>query len=74
MTHQLDLRLNQHSEGKVFSTKNMLPLHIVHVELCGSRLEARRLEKFFKSGYGREIIKEILEEHADVVEWQTRKV
>ena len=41
------------------------PLKLVHVELCETRLIARKLEKYFKSGFGREIITQI---DAEVVE------
>ena len=58
----MERRLNQHFLGQSPSTKNKLPLRLIHVELCINRKEARILEKFFKSGYGREIIKELAEE------------
>jgi len=38
----------------------MLPLDLIHVEICNTRSEARKLELFFKSGYGREVIEEII--------------
>lgn len=60
-TDNFDRRLKQHELGKVEFTKNKLPLRIVHVEICKTRKEARKLEKYFKSGYGREVIKEIAE-------------
>ena len=60
-TGALDKRLKEHLNGKVGSTKNKLPFKLIHVELSNTRTEARGLEKFFKSGYGREIIKEIAE-------------
>ena len=59
LTDNIDRRLNQHFSGKVFSTKRKLPLRLVHVEICKTRVEARKLELFFKSGFGREIIEEI---------------
>ncbi len=31
------------------------------VEICKNRTDARELEKYFKSGYGREILKEIID-------------
>lgn len=65
LTDNFDRRLKQHETDKSPSTKNKLPLKIVHVELCNNRDEARALEKFFKSGFGREIIHEL----AGVVEW-----
>ena len=59
LTNDLDRRLNQHFNGKGETTKHNLPLKVVHVEICETRQQARELEKFFKSGYGREVIKEI---------------
>jgi putative endonuclease len=61
LTNNLEKRLMQHFSGQVLSTKNILPLVLIHIELCNSRKEAREMEKFFKSGYGREVIKEITE-------------
>lgn len=59
LTDNIERRYKQHIEGKVNSTKRQLPLILIHVEICSNRQEARMLEKYFKSGYGREIIKEI---------------
>jgi putative endonuclease len=59
-TRAIDERLKQHESGKVESTRNYLPCKLVHVEICDNRLEARKLEKYFKSGFGREIIKEFV--------------
>lgn len=69
LTDNLERRLNEHFNSKSFSTKSELPLELIHVELCETRQQARELEKFFKSGYGREVIKEIAIERADVVKW-----
>ena len=63
LTGNIDERLSKHFNGKVESTKNRLPMKLIHVEICINRIEARKMEKFFKSGYGREIIKEIGEEN-----------
>lgn len=59
LTKAIDKRLNEHAKGKVHTTKRLRPLRLMHVEICEDRLKARTLEKYFKSGYGREIIKEI---------------
>ena len=58
-TRDLDRRLNEHLLKNVKATKSRLPFRLFHVEFCESRLKARRLEKYFKSGMGREIIREI---------------
>ena len=60
LTSDIDRRLKEHFLGQVRATKHKLPLKLIHVEICDTRLEARSLEKFFKGGYGREIIEEIL--------------
>ena len=59
MTQDLKTRLKQHFSGRCASTKKMLPLELVHVEIYQNRLQARKMEKYLKSGYGREIIKEL---------------
>lgn len=64
LTANLDRRLEEHFNGESKSTKNRLPLKLIHVEIRDTRDEARKIEKFFKSGYGREIIKEISENMA----------
>ena len=60
MTDDLDRRLTEHNRGYSRTTKKYLPIELVFVQICVSRLEARKLEKYLKSGYGREIIEEIL--------------
>lgn len=52
-----DLRLEQHNLGKTESTKNKKPFMLVYVEKCNNRIEAREKEKYYKSGYGREQLK-----------------
>ena len=64
LTNQIDRRLNEHFSGKSPTTKWQIPLELVHVEICESRSHARKLEKYFKSGYGREIIEEVYAEVA----------
>lgn len=58
-TRDIDKRLRQHNNGKNYSTKSKRPWKIIHVEITDNRVESRGLEKFFKSGFGREIINEI---------------
>ncbi len=61
LTDNFDRRWDEHLKGDSNWAKNKLPLRLIHVEICEDRLEARKLEKFFKSGYGREIIEELAE-------------
>ena len=59
ITNNLDRKLSQHKSGQNLTTKNMGGFSLIHVEICRSRVEARNLEKFFKSGFGREVLKEL---------------
>ena len=59
MTNNLEKRLKQHILEQTQTTKRMKIFKLVHVEICKDRKNARKMEKFFKSGYGREILKEL---------------
>ena len=59
-TEDLEKRIFEHRTGKVQTTRNKLPFKLIHVELCSNRIEVRNLEKYFKSGFGREIIHELV--------------
>ena len=58
-TRDLDERLLRHNNGREKTTKPYRPFALIHVEITDNRVKARKLEKFFKSGYGKEIVKEI---------------
>ncbi len=58
-TKNINLRLEQHKKGYNQSTSYNKEWILIHVDICENRAQARLLEKYFKSGYGREIIKEI---------------
>jgi putative endonuclease len=60
MTSDLENRIKRHNSGYGQSTKNRAPFELIHVEEVETREEARRREKFFKSGIGREIVKSLL--------------
>lgn len=59
LTNNINKRLHQHNAGQVKTTKNKFPLKLIHVEIFKTRREARKIEKFFKSGYEHEIIQEL---------------
>jgi putative endonuclease len=50
MTNNLERRLEEHFRGNSKTTSKYLPLKLVFVQICESRLEARKLEKYLKSG------------------------
>jgi len=59
LTDDIERRIKEHISGFSITTKKYLPLKLIFVQICENRIEARELEKYLKSGYGREIIKEI---------------
>lgn len=50
-------RLKYHNSGKVKSTKFYRPWRLVGYETCNTRSEAVKMEKFFKTGQQKEILK-----------------
>jgi len=56
-------RLIQHNSNYNFSTKNCGDWIIIYQEESKNRQEARKLEKYFKKGSGREKIKDILSKY-----------
>ena len=58
-TTNLIERLTRHNSGREKTTKSYRPFKLIHVELADSRKEARSLEKYFKSGFGRENVSQI---------------
>ena len=51
------VRVKQHNSGATRSTRYYRPWHLVFKKRCEDRKEARELEKYFKSGCGKEYIK-----------------
>lgn len=49
----------EHNSGFVFSTKGYRPWKLIYRELVGARIEARKREKYWKSGIGKERLKSI---------------
>ena len=60
-TSNIDIRLKQHCVGTkgTPSTLGRGPFKLLFVQVCKSKIEAIRLEKYLKSGIGREIRKEL---------------
>lgn len=57
ITNNLDRRLYEHNLAYKNSTKSRVPFKMIYSEECLNRIEARKREKYFKSGSGREYIK-----------------
>ncbi|MDO8452162.1 MAG: GIY-YIG nuclease family protein [bacterium] len=59
-TDNLERRLEEHNAGKSKYTKLTRPFDLVYTEEYATRLEARRRERFLKTGKGRELLKELI--------------
>ncbi len=57
-TDDLERRLAEHERGKTAYTRATGPYELVYCEELPARPEARRRERFFKSGKGREFLKQ----------------
>ncbi|WP_282161723.1 hypothetical protein [Ulvibacterium marinum] len=60
-----DRKLREHNAGKSGFTKRYVPWQRFYLERAENVTEARKKEKYYKSGWGRKRLKSILEE------WQT---
>ena len=60
LTQNVEKRLKQHNQGENRSTKGFTPWELVLTKSFDSREKARDYEKYLKSGFGREFLKEIL--------------
>ncbi|NNE28250.1 MAG: GIY-YIG nuclease family protein [Saprospiraceae bacterium] len=58
MTKDLENRLNEHNSGKTKSTKGYMPWILFFTESFPSWEEARKREKYLKSGFGKTWIRE----------------
>ena len=56
-TENLRNRINEHDNGKVFSTVSRRPLKLIYYEACVSELDAISRERYFKTGFGRKFLK-----------------
>ena len=56
-SNDLRKRLNEHNNGKVFSTKGRGPFRLVYYEACENEEDARAREKYLKSGMGKRYVK-----------------
>lgn len=57
LTRDLALRVQQHNNGLVTSTKNRVPFDLVYWEGCLSESDAAYREKYLKSAWGKRYIK-----------------
>jgi len=56
-TENLYDRIQRHNNGYERTTKSFAPFNLIFKEKCENRSEARRREKYWKSGCGKEQLK-----------------
>lgn len=59
LTRNLTRRLKEHNSGFVRSTKSYRPWTVFYTENAVDRVEARTMEKYLKSGFGKEFLKSV---------------
>ena len=56
-TNSIDRRFNEHKNGEVESTKHLLPIRLLSYIVVPTERKARELEKYFKVGSGKAVLK-----------------
>jgi putative endonuclease len=59
-TMNLEKRIKEHNQGKTKSTKGFRPWALLYNEIAETRMEARKREKYLKSGCGKEFLKKLI--------------
>lgn len=59
MTNDLEERFKRHNTGREKTTKPYLPFKIIYKESLPNRTDARRRERYWKSGVGKEQLRAI---------------
>jgi putative endonuclease len=62
-TNTLNRRVQEHSDGKIQSTKNRRPLKLIYWEGCLNQQDATSREKYLKSSWGKRYIKNRLKNY-----------
>jgi putative endonuclease len=57
VTNNIEKRLKEHNAGKTKSTKGFRPWKLIFTMQCETREEARKFEKYYKGGSGKEKLK-----------------
>ncbi len=61
LTNNLHVRVSQHNNGENKTTKAYRPFQLIFSEINETRIEARKKEKYLKSGVGKEFLKTLFE-------------
>jgi putative endonuclease len=60
LTNDIERRLNEHNSGNNKTTKPYRPFVLIYSEELNTRIEARKREKYLKSGIGKEFLKKLV--------------
>ena len=64
-TDDLRRRMSEHNAGHSQSTMNRRPMELIYYEACLKESDARRREKYLKSGNGKRFIRNRLRDYFD---------
>ena len=67
LTENLSQRIAERNERKVFSTKLCRPLVLIYNEACLSKSNAKRRERYLKTGMGKRYLKNRLKNILEVL-------
>jgi len=62
-TKHLNLRFEQHQNGEIKSIKDRRPLKLFYFEACHCQADALKREKYFKTHYGKMLLKNRLKSY-----------
>lgn len=66
----LKQRIQDHMNGKVRATKYRRPLKLIHFEAFGNIKNGKVKERFLKSGYGRDQLKQALKNQLSKLDYK----
>ncbi|UZO81335.1 GIY-YIG nuclease family protein [Aquimarina sp. ERC-38] len=59
MTKDFAERFKRHNSKREKTTRAYAPFELIYIEKCSDRIEARKREKYWKSGIGKERLREL---------------
>ena len=59
MTQDIEGRIKRHNDGRERTTRFYKPFELIYSEVCETRSEARIREKYWKSGIGKEKLRNL---------------
>lgn len=61
-TDDIERRINEHQQGKVWTTKRMLPIELIFFEAFKNKQDSIRRERYLKTSKGKSSLKQIIRE------------